>query len=86
MRPKNIELHIEELVLEGFEKADSNRIAEAIERELTHLFTEMGVSPSLAIDGEINRLDGGTVQVAPGIRPEAIGARVARVVYQGLKK
>ena len=86
MRPKNIELHIEELVLEGFEQVDRYRIAEAVERELTHLFTERGIQPSLAGGGEINYLDGGAFQIAPNSRPEAIGAKVAQAVYGGLKK
>lgn len=86
MRPKNIELYIEELVLEGFEQVDRGRIAEAVERELTHLFTERGIPPSLAGGGEIDRLDGGTFQAASGSRPEVIGAQVARAVYGGLKK
>jgi len=86
MRPKNIELHIEELVLEGFEKIDRGRIAEVVELELTHLFTEKDIPPSLAGGGEIDRLDGGAFQAAPDSRPETIGAGVARAVYGGLKR
>ncbi len=86
MRPRNIELHIEELLLEGFEQVDRHRIAEAVERELTHLFTERGIPHSLAGGGEINRLDGGAFQVAPNSRPETIGTRVAQAVYGGLKR
>jgi hypothetical protein len=86
MRPKNIEIHIEELVLDGFEQADRHRIAEAAKRELTRLFTERGIPPSLARGGEINRLEGGTFQTAPASGPETIGAKVARAVYGGLKK
>ena len=44
----NIELHIEELVLHGFEPGDRHRIGEAIERELARLFAEQGTPPSLA--------------------------------------
>ncbi len=86
MRSKNIELYIEELALDGFEQDDRQRIAEAVECELTYLFTEKGVSPSLAGGGEIDRLDGGTFQAVPGSRPDAIGAKVARAVYGGLKR
>ena len=86
MRPKNIELHIEELVLEGFEHVDKHRIAEAVERELTNLFTERGIPRSLADGGEISRLNGGAFQVALNSRPETIGAKVAQAVYGGLKK
>jgi hypothetical protein len=86
MRPKNIELHIEELVLEGFEQVDRCRIAEAVESELTYLLKERGIPPSLAGGGDINRIDGGTFQVESNSRPETVGTRVAQAVYGGLKK
>lgn len=86
MKPKSIELHIEELVLEGFEQVDRHGIAEAVEQELTRLFTEKGIPPSLADGGKINRLDGGAFQIEPDSRPETIGTRVAQAVYGGLRK
>jgi hypothetical protein len=85
MRQKNIELCIEELVLDGFEQVDRSRVAEAVESELTRLFVERGVTPSLASGGEIGRLNGGTFQAAANSRPETIGAGVARAIYGGLK-
>ncbi len=86
MRPKNIELHIEELVLHGFSCGDRYRIAEAVERELAHLFAEQGVPNSLSDGGEIERLDGGAFKMKQGSRPETIGAQVARAVYGGKTK
>lgn len=86
MKPRNIELHIEELVLDGFEHVDRHRIAEAVERELTNIFTERGIPHSLAEGGEISHLDGGAFQMTPNSRPETIGAKVAQAVYGGLKR
>jgi len=82
----NIELHIEELVLHGFEPHDRYRIGDAVERELVRLFTEQGVPQSLANGGEIDKLDGGGFEVAPGSKAEVIGAQVARAVYGGLSR
>jgi hypothetical protein len=84
MRPTNVELHIEELVLHGFASGDSYQIGEAVERELAHLFTEEGTPPLLAQGNEIERLDGGAFEVKPGSKAEAIGAQLARAVYGGL--
>jgi hypothetical protein len=84
MKPKNIELHIEELVLHGFALGDRYRIGDAMERELARLFAERGAPPSLVQGSEIERLDGGTFEVKPGSGAEAIGVRVARAVYGGL--
>lgn len=86
MRPKNIELHIEELVLEGFEDSSRHVIGEAVERELSRLFAEHGIPPSLENGGRIDNLDGGAFEVMPDSRTEVIGAKVAHAVYGGLKK
>ncbi len=86
MNPRNIELHIEELVLHGFASGDRYRIAEAVERELAAQFAEQGVPQSLAEGGEIVNLDGGAFQVAAGSKPEVIGAQVAQAVYGRLNR
>ena len=86
MRSKNIELRIEELILDGFEESDRHVIGEAVEHELTRLFTEHGVPPSLKNGGRIDSLDGGAFEMTPGLRAEVIGARLAHAVYRGINK
>ena len=83
-RFQSLEVYIEELVLHGFEPRDRYRIGEAIQRELTRLFADQGVPPSLAQGGELARVDGGMFDVASGSKSDAIGAQVARAVYRGL--
>jgi hypothetical protein len=84
MTPKNIELHIEELVLRGFAPGDRYRIGEAVEQELTRLLADRGVPESLALGGEIGSGDGGAFEVVSGSRAEVVGAQVGRAVYGGL--
>jgi hypothetical protein len=86
MRQKNIELHIEELVLHGFKMGDRFRISEAVESELARLFAERGVPQSLSKGGEIERIDGGAFDVARGSKPEVMGAQTAKMIYGGLNK
>lgn len=86
MKPANVELHIEELVLHGFSPADRYRIGEMVERELTRLFAEEGIPAALASGLETERLDAGAFQVAANSRAETIGAQVAEAVYGGLKR
>ena len=83
MKP-NIELHIEELMLDGFAPGDRHRIGEAVQQELARLFGEQGVPPSLAQGGAIARLDGGAFNITPGSQPEAIGNQVSQAVFGGL--
>lgn len=80
-----VELHIEELVLNGFAPEDRHRIGEAVERELESLLMEPGI-PSLNSDLEIGDMDAGEITVARGTRPEATGAQIARAVYKGMRK
>ena len=86
MKPGNIELHIEELILHGFDSGDRYRIGAAVEAELARLFAEQGVPPSLIHGGEVAHLDGGAFEVAPGSGAEAIGDQVAQALYGGLNR
>ena len=85
-RPHGVDLHIEELVLHGFNPGDRYRFGAAVEAELARLFAERGVSPSLARGGEQATLDGGSFDAAPGAGPEGIGGQVAQAVYGGLNR
>lgn len=78
-----IDLHIEELALEGFSSADRHSIGVAVEYELTRLLTERGLPAGLKAGGEIARLDGGSFEVKPGERAERVGQQVAGAVYRG---
>ena len=81
MRP--IDLHIEELILEGFPPADRHRIGAALEKELARLLAERGLD-SIG-PGEMPRLDGGRFDMRPGERPERVGAQIAQSIFRGMK-
>jgi hypothetical protein len=81
-----IDLHIEELVLEGFAPDDRHRIGDAVERELASLLAERGLPPGLAQGAEIPRLDGGSFEMTWTATPEAMGGQVAGAVYGGLSR
>ena len=86
MMPKNIELHIEELVLHGFSPGDRYRIGEAVERELSRLLADRGVPQSLERGGEVANMDGGGFEVAQGSSAQVIGTQVAKAVYGELRE
>ncbi len=85
MRPR-VELHIEELVLEGFPAGDRYRIGDAVERELARLLEVRGVPGNFSRAGEIERIDGGSFEVARGSRAEWVGVQVARAAYEGARR
>jgi hypothetical protein len=79
----NIELHIKELVLEGFPTRDTSRIVSVFKSELEQLLRQ-GNIPENIRSKNILRLDGGTIRIQPGASPEMSGRQVARNLYRGL--
>jgi len=79
-----VNFHIDRLVLHGFSAVDRHRIGAAMQAELTRLFAEQGVPPSLKRGGAIDQLDGGAFELAPNLPPRVVGVRIARSIYQGL--
>jgi hypothetical protein len=80
-----VELHIEELVLHGFEARDRRRIAGEVERELTRLIGEgglRGLGGSLAIE----RVNAGEFKVRAGAKPHAAGTQIAHSIYRSLRQ
>lgn len=82
----NVELNVEELVLHGFAPGDRHPVGEAIKLELERLFVERGVPPALGKGDELTRPAGSPFITAPVMGAEAIGAAVARAVYEGFDR
>lgn len=79
-----IELHIEELVLEGLPSRDRDRIGAAVESALARLLEERGLPPSLARGESSAEINAGDIDIQPGATPEAIGEQIAQVLYEEL--
>lgn len=86
MKPMNVELHIEELVLHGFAPGDRYRIGEAVERELQRLLTEQDAPHLFGGDVGLTQIDAGTFNLEPSAKSDAIGAQVAQAIYGGMNR
>lgn len=89
MTPKqrrNIELHIEELVLDGFPSQDKQHIASAVQQELHSLLSQGQLPQGLTRNNNIARLDGGTIQMEPKATSQSTGHKIARKLYGGLQE
>lgn len=85
MTGPRIELHIEELVLNGFDPTlDHERVGAAVREELARLLAEPGALPHPLMAGRIALGDGGSFPLAPAASPEAIGAQIAQTVVKGM--
>lgn len=85
MKAKTIELHIDELVLDGFAPDGRYAIQDAVVYGLTRLFAEGGLPPGLAEDRDVPHLDGGEFGVSRGGSAETIGLQIAQALHAGLK-
>lgn len=79
-----LDLHIDELVLHGFDHVDRWELAAAVERALAHLFAERGAPASLNQGGTRASLDGGVFAVPRGAGAQEIGGQIALAVYRSL--
>lgn len=80
----SLELHIGELVLDGFPALDRAQLGAAIQQELSRLCAERGVPASLGQAGQVASLDGGEFLMEPGATAQVIGSQIAQAVYRGL--
>jgi len=97
----NIQLHIEELLLDGFDARDRHRIADALERELARLFRVSdlkqvsGQWPVVSGQSSVSRtrsrreakesLDGGAVALPIGAPARSTGTQIAGAVHRALR-
>jgi hypothetical protein len=80
MGVRRLEVNVEELVLDGFPRADRFRIANAIKTELARLMSEGRQGSPVST----RQVDGGRFLVGANPTAEAIGKQVARAVHGGL--
>ena len=84
----NVNLNIERLVLEGFQLRPGEHalVGAAVERELTRLLTERGLSPQLLSGGALPRLTASDMRLNGGESPRQVGTQIARALYGGIGK
>ncbi|MCX4510846.1 hypothetical protein OHA27_11115 [Streptomyces sp. NBC_01619] len=81
--PRTVRVDIGELVLDGFDRLDPDRVSAAFQAELARLVRERGVP--LATDGG-RALDGlaGLPPLPATASPHRLGEALARAVHAGL--
>lgn len=86
MKPGKIVLHIDEILVNGFDHTDPQRVRQAVERELTQLITQKGLAESLTSDSEFSHINGGNIRIEQGHNSDTLGTRVAGNIYQGISQ
>lgn len=77
----NIELHIDELVLHGFDPRDRHAIGDAVQQELARLLEIRGLTDARNVE----HLDAGTINLTT-TRGASAGAPIAEALHSTLVK
>lgn len=83
MKPMDIKLNIERLLLDGFAHGDRLRIGAALETELRRLIA-VGALGDACRPATFGHLNAGGIAASPASRPETIGIQVAQQVVRQL--
>ena len=85
LRPAQIRLHIDELVMHGVPVGDRDALGEAIRGELTRLLSAGALPTALARNLQVPSLDAGALPVTSS-QPRVLGTQVAQAVHRSLGK
>lgn len=82
----NVKLHIDRLMLEGFQLSGSQGagVKAAVEAELSRLIKANGVSQEFQRGQVVQRVRAGSFQPARNSTPRALGTQIAQSVYGGI--
>ena len=83
MNPRAVHIHIERLVLQGYDHAAGFHLAATLERGLELLILERGLPALLEQPGHIPQLEGLASPAAPA-DPSTAGSSIAEAAYRSL--
>lgn len=77
---KRIEVRIDQLVLDGTPPHQARAVAQAVARALSQSLAERGLGASILAGPPIERIDAGSLTLAPSVPPAATGGQIGRTV------
>lgn len=83
---KRVIVHIDSLVLRGFDHEDRHAIAAGLRQELIQLFADPHAAQQLASKGDVSRLRVGNINVNSDVKPQGVGVEAARGIGREMKK
>ena len=78
-------LHIDKLVLRGFNHEDRQGIAEGLQQELVRMFADPQAAQQLTANGDVSRLRIGSIRIGQNSKPQHVGSQVAQGIGKGMK-
>lgn len=80
---KRVIVHIDQLVLKGFNRADRDGIVEGLHTELLSQFSDAGVLDRLTAESSRPRIRIGGVKIDQGMGSRDIGSRIGKGLGSG---
>ena len=77
---RHLVLHIDRLVLRGFEPRQRHAVAQGLQAELARQLAEPGAAQQWVSRGDVAHVAAGVVRIVPGAQPAAVGVQAARSV------
>lgn len=85
MKPREITIRIDTLVIEGAPQVSARDLRASLSAELERLIAERGLSPELVSGGAALRAPDRVVGLAPDTSAKNLGERAAQAVYSSLR-
>lgn len=82
---KRVVLHIDRLVLRGFDREDQAGIAEGLRAELGRLLATPQAGQALVAQHSVPRLKVAALRIAPGAQATAVGEQTAQGIVRGMQ-
>ena len=83
---KRIVVHIDQLVLRGFRHEDRQGIAQGLQQELARLLGAPQAGQQVTARGDMPRLQGGSIQLGQGAKPQCVGLQIGRRIGKEITK
>jgi len=83
--PQEIEIYIDKIVLDGFDRMNVADLQLAIQEHLVALVATQGLPDGLGGQSNYDRLNGGQINLDTNQKAGQVGSGIAGGIYQGIK-
>lgn len=78
----NINFHIDQLILHGFDRIDRHQVEAAVQNELSRLLREQGLPSALKQSMTMGNINAGEFRIGQGAGANSVGTQVAQTVFR----
>ena len=84
MNVRSINLHIDKLILDGFDGLDARRLEAAVRLELQRLLSDQDTLALLRQSGNVDEIPALSISDNATVQEQSLGQQIASSVYKGI--